>query len=257
MPVYARDKNGHTLKFDSVHEAKLFGTEPITDEEATGVTRPTMTNLLDPSGMLKDQYRIKAGADIAFNPTAINTQAIEELRKRGMAVGPTEQAKYLTKAQQLEEENARGRAANQVAGASSYAFGQGASHGGLSTGARERLAMNAANQLTNAGQDIGRQGMTARLGILSEDEKQKLGILGALPGQELGLSSFGAAQEKQKADLGLANRAYQTDVNKMNILGALGETARQDASKMAEYREKMGMYGAEKTAQAQANAGKK
>ena len=219
--------------------------------------RPMTTSLLNDSGLLKSQYQLMARPDVAFNPTAINTQAIEELRKRGLATGPTQQAQYLQQQQQLDEQNQLGNAARQQAGASSYAFGQAASHGGLSSGSRERLAQQAVLGLSGARQDVARQGMGQRLGILSNDEAQKLGILQNLPGQELGLSGFNAAQEAQKANLGLANREYGTRVEERNLTGAMNEVGRMDNAELQKYKEKMASYAAEKTAQAQASAGKK
>jgi hypothetical protein len=74
---------------------------------------------------------------------------------------------------------------------------------------------------------------------------------------ELGLGQLREAELGRKQGLAEKERAYQTDVEKLNLMGSLAEVARQDKAKMDEYREKMQAYGAEKTAEAQANAGKK
>lgn len=224
-----------------------FGYKQPSIEERTGIVRPQMTNLLDFNGLLDAKYRLNARPDVNLN---VNTQALEELRKRGFAQGPSEYANILTQKQALEEQNALGKAGRSAASASSSAFSDIARRGGLSSGARERLASQSAMNALLGQQDVLRQGMGDRLNITASDEQQKLGILQSLPGMELGLG-------QARANTDIANRAYQTDVEKLNKLGALQEVGRQDAAKLREYEEKMKAYGAEKTADAQANAGKK
>lgn len=251
--VYARDNNGNVLKFASDHEARLFGTTPlglVSDMGpggASGVTRPTLTNLLDASGNLKSQYQLQKGGPVNLD---VNTDALSELRKRGMSTGPSQYANILNQQQGLEEQNALGKAGVSARNANSNALSTLAMRGGLSSGSRERLATQGANAEQMGMQDVRRQGMLDRLGITAGDENQKLGILQSLPGQELALG-----QAKTNTDL--ANRDYNTNVDKLNIMGALGENVRQDNAKMQEYMQKMQAYGASKTADAQANAGKK
>lgn len=246
--VYGRGKDGSVNRFASAHEAGLFGTTPISDGEATGIERPSMSNLMDPNtGLLRGTYKLTKGNDIGLN---VNTSALEELRNRGLSKGPSSYANILTEKQGLEEQDAISKAVRNAVGSNSSAFSEMARRGGLSSGARERLALSGERAATEGKQGVLRQGMQDRLGITAADEDRKLGILQNLPGMELGLG-------QAKSNLDLANRQYGTDVDRMNIAGALSEVGRQDAFKMNEYQEKMKMYGAEKTAQAQANAGKK
>lgn len=217
-------------------------------ESRSGISRPELTSLIDKNtGKLLSQYQLQARPDVGFN---YNRTALDELTNRGMSKGPSAYSNILMDKQRLGEEDALTRSARESAGASSYGFGQAAARGGLSSGARERLGAGAANQLSLARQGVLRQGMGERLGISAGDEAQKLDILKSLPGMELGVT-------QGKTNLDLANRAYGTDVDRLNIMGALGEVGRQDSNKLKEYEEKMKVYGAEKTAQAQENAGKK
>lgn len=245
MPVIATDRNGNRQTMPDAHTAALFGMQVVGDaddiEVRSGIKRPEVTSLLGANGMLKDQYRLNAGADVTAN-----TQAIEELRKRGLSQGPSEYANILMGKQALEEQNALGKSAQASRSASSSAFSDLARKGGLSSGARERLASMGQQSEARGTQDVLRGGMTDRLNITAGDEQQKLGILQNLPQMELGY-----------ADLGLKNRDYKTNVDKLNIAGALQEVGRQDTAKFSDYAERMKAYGAEKTAQAQANAGKK
>lgn len=239
---------------------------------------PTLNSLLDPnSGLLKSQYQLQKGADVGYESQLgnldqrlaginLNKEGLEALRKRGLSQGPSDWAKLMEQSQRLEEQTARGRAGEQQAGAQSSAFSELARKGGLSSGARERLAMQGQRGLTSSMQDISRQGQENRLGIGLQDEQQRLNILSQLPGMEVQalqpdfqkVSAWGQlanAEANKKSDLALQNRAYSTDVDKLNKLGAMNENARLDQSNLGAYSEAMKAYAAEQQAKATAASG--
>lgn len=231
---------------------------------------PNMGNLTaGTQGLLQEPYVLKDRGDVELVSTmgdinkrfAGSDATLAELKNRALAQGPTQQAKYLTEAQQLEELQSMGKAGASARKASSSAFSDLARGGGLSTGARERLARQSSRDLASSMQEVRGQGAKDRLNILAQDEAQKLGLLSALPGQENQATSiFGnlAQGEAQRAEgLGLSNRGYSTDVEKLNQQRALDEIARVDQNKLAKYQEEMRAYAAAQQANAIAMSGQK
>lgn len=220
--------------------------------------RPQITSLLNPdTGMLKQQYLLNAQPDVNVGKLDVNTTALNELQNRGLSQGPSTYANILGQQQALGEQNALSDVARSNAGASSSAYSQAASHGGLSTGGRERLATLGQNNLAAGQQGVLRAGMGQRLDIGAQDEAQKLGILQSLPGMQAQLGGLQESDLSRLGNLGLANRDYSTGLQKLNIAGSLGEVGRQDDANLQSYLEKMRGYAAGQTANAQAHAGKK
>lgn len=239
---------------------------------------PNPTNLLTPEGGLKSPYLLNKAPDVQFASNLddfnkqqsginLNTQALEELRKRGLSQGPSDQANYLTQQQQLGETNALGQAGASSRQGTSSAFSDLASKGGLSTGARERVAQTGQRQLAGSMQDVRNQGQGARLGILSGDEANKQHILEALPGMENQAldpqfrktedwAKLADAESNRQQNLGINNRDYGSKVDYYNIANTLGEVGRQDEAKLNAYSEKMKDYAAQQQSQAiQSNTG--
>jgi len=131
------------------------------------------------------------------------------LLQTATANGPSQGAQFLTELQKLGEQEQLGKVAGDVNTAAAQAQQRLAMRGGLESGARERIAENLAKQSLFAKQAIRGAGAKERLGILSDDEKQKLALLSGLFGQRL--SAFGGAQEAREQALanetgGLFNR---------------------------------------------------
>lgn len=272
---------------DYPEEFKQFVSPELTQEaSAAGMMTPSapsaperekITNLLDEAGNLKSQYRLNARPDVAFASNLkelndklsginLNTQGLEAIRKRALTQGPSEWQNLMLQRQALEESGQRDRAGNQEASARSGAYSQLAAKGGLSTGARERLARSGAEGLAQTMQDISRGGTSDRLGIATEDEKQKLALLSQLPGMEVQAlqpefektrmwGTLADSEAGRKQNLDLANRNYGSSVDQFNLVNTLGEVGRQDQSRLNEYQEKMKTYAAEQQAKATAASG--
>lgn len=235
------------------------------DQDTAGImpNRPGQTDIWRGSqGYLQDAYELKGqganlpGLEGKLNNINLNTQGLEEIRKRALATGPSAWADIAGKQQALEEANLRDKAASGEAGARSEALSSLASKGGLSTGSRERLATSGARNYANSLQEIARGGAQSRLGISAQDESNKLNLLQQLPGMEVQSLQPEFQKTSLWADQSNRDRDYQTNVDKYNVDNRLGAVAAKDAANLSEYQEKMRTYAAAKSADALANSSK-
>lgn len=139
----------------------------------------------------------------------------------------------------LKEKDLKDKGAQDVAGANAKARGDLAAQGGLTSGARERIAEQGQKSYLSMAQDTGRQGLQNDLQLGITDAGNKMQMLGQLPGME-------------QNRLNMFETARQNDIsNQMN------ETQRQNQYNMDVYGKKMDAIAAEKQAQATENSGKK
>lgn len=187
---------------------------------------------------------VKAGKstyDVAKLGTAGNA-----LVDRATATGPSA---WLTMQQEKlgqDQTNALNTATQSAAGAGANARTQLAMRGGLSGGARERLASAGARDLNQSQNAIANQGANLRTQLGIADETQKMGLLGQAAGMETGLSQFNAGNKMQNSqfnvgndlgaqkfnvgtDLGAQQFNVQGDTNaaQYNIGNAIGEVGQQ------------------------------
>lgn len=111
--------------------------------------------------------------------------------------------------------------------ASNVATARGAlaAHGGLRSGASERLETSGGNNLLDQQRGTAQTGMTNRSQIGINDEQNRVAELGALPGMEIANSNFGLQKENT------LNAARETDIQ--------NQMAGQNASNTYN----MGLYG--------------
>jgi hypothetical protein len=185
---------------------------------------------LDADGTMQDNMTANLDVDM---------RGMDAYRERALNEGPSAWAGMMTEKQGLEEATARDNAVAQSAGATASAQSNLAMRGGLSSGARERVAAQGASDLMNSQQDIGRAGEQARLGIGIEDESMRMNALSQLPGMEL--------------NLGQANMA----ADQWNIGNAMNERHYGQDQKLAKYQEDMRGWAANKQADATANQANK
>lgn len=208
---------------------------------------PKYTNLLGDNNLLQDQFTIKPGEDVKNN---LDTSALNKLQSIGMAApGTSDWEQMMLGKQGIDQANSRDSATRLADTSKTQAYSDLATHGGLSTGARERLGRSAGTDLMTSRQGVARQGALDRLGIGIQGENNRLGVLSQLPGMQ-------QAKEQQAEALGLANRDYNTGIQKTNIGNSLAEVQRQDIGKYVNYAEQMKAYAANKQADATANSGK-
>lgn len=280
MPAapYGYHYEGQKLVSDGPHVTWQPGADGGSGQGSSGMPAyPTLNSLLDPSGNLKSQYQLQARPDVGYQSQIgeldkrlgninLNTQGLQKVREYATGSGPSAWGKLMEEQQRMGEQDRRNQAAASSASAQSGAFSQLASKGGLSSGARERLAQQGGRNLSASQQDIARQGQEQRIGIGGQDEAQRLQLLSQLPGMEVQAlqpefqktsmwGNLANAEANKASDLALQNRAYSTDVEKLNKLGALQENARLDQSNLGAYSEAMKAYAANQQAKATAASG--
>ena len=204
--------------------------------------RPEFESQLDPNtGLLKDPLTIKK-----FDPVELNTGGLEKMRGIALGEGESPWAKMMLERQGLEQSQRKDMAQSQLAGQTAMARSDLAMRGGLSQGARERLAQNSLRSGFNANQQLSREGELDRLNIGLADQQRRDSFLQQLPGQEL------AALEPQ-----FRNQSVDAARQQFNIGNAIGEKRAKDVADLSAYAEQMKAWAANKQADATANAGKK
>jgi hypothetical protein len=174
------------------------------------------------TGQLLGQYK--------FDPYA--GEAMQKLKEQAFATGDSPWAKLQLQKQGMEQSGAMDQAAKQGMQGMSQAQSELAASGGLSSGARERMARGGGRDLLMARQGIARQGVGARLGIGEQDINRKQSMLSDFGNAEQGAQKFNIGQ--QTDDL---NRSAAFDSNRYNA--------------------QMQAYGAAETARAQRDAAAK
>lgn len=246
----------------------------------TEVKRPDFISNLDPTtGNMKDQYQVKAGQidplksnigelDQRMSGIQLNKQGLEAIRGRALQQGPSAWANMAEAKQRQEEGQQRSQGAAQGATAQAQARSQLAMRGGLSGGARQRLAMQGARDTASAGQQIGAQGQSARASIGLQDEQTKNQMLSQLPGMELQalqpeMQKASAWQQMATGEQGQDFQRQQFNKNadmssqQFNVGNALKEQQGQNAANMQLYSEQMKDLSGERQARATEKAGKK
>lgn len=174
----------------------------------------------NPDGTVKDVYKMDPTKSAGFNK--LNEQAMA-------APGSSPWAQMQMQKQGLEEAGQMEGAGRASQTALAQSQGQLMRTGGLSSGARTRMAMQATRDQSRDQQNVARQGMLSRLGIQDQDMGRQQDALSKISGTELN------AQEK-------------------NIGLAAGDLQSQRDIDLEKYRKQMEMWGAAKTADAQVNA---
>lgn len=194
-----------------------------TQEVAAGVVAPGYESLRTGKGALRKELRSDPRQSKAFK--VLQKQALS-------APGSSPWAKMQMQKQALAEQDLMDQTAQAQATGLAQAQSNLMRQGGLSSGARERMAAQGAKDLMLAQQQARRAGISDRLGIGESDINRQQQLLGQVGQTEL------AAQE---ANIG---RQLQDIQNKGQF-------------DMNRYQTQMGAYGAEQTAAGQVDAAKK
>lgn len=168
-----------------------------------------------------------------------NTGALDVLNQKATATGDSPWLKMQLQKQRMEQRQAMGKAGAQTNAATATARANLATKGGLSGGAAERLARGGAADLNAARQGIGATGATNRMNLGIQDETTKNQLLG---------QAVGANANQNAQNIGMAQ---------FNATNTLAENNANNAYAMQKYQEQMKGYGANKTANALAQGGKK
>lgn len=178
---------------------------------------------------------------LQMDPRGLNKFREEALRK-----GPSAWATLARRDQLARESDSRERGTKEVAAHTAGALDQLAARGGLSSGARERVASSGAHDYLAMSQDLARQGNLNSLQIGMNDEQNRMQQLQALPGMEIQAMQPGI----QKATMW--GQARQFDQSQ-----AAAEAARKSQFEMMKYQEEMKDRYATMQANATLHGGKK
>lgn len=210
----------------SLFDKEKKGVDPM---EIYNKYKPQYEALRGPGGELAKGLRMTAEPDLAggFAERTRGTGDLERLRERGMAEGLSPEMQMM---RQAEEQRAQEQGNQQRASA----WGQMAQRGGLSGGARERLAGQAMQGTQRGLQNIGLQS-----GI--ESERQKLDLQKALPG--MNLSQEQAILGAQQGDVSRRESARQGNINTR-----LADIQGKRDFEQKQFEERMKTYGAAESA---------
>lgn len=205
--------------------------------------RPSFIQDYDPNSM--SLFNMEAPGINAIDTSGIN-DAMSAYRQNALRTGPSQWANLATKESNLEQKQAQDQAMDNARGQTATARADLAMHGGLDSGARERLARSGQTAAIDASQKIAGQGIQNRMQIGMNDEQNRISQLGALPGMEV----QALAPQFQKQNM--LNQAMGTDV-----AHEIGENEAQNLFNMQNYHEQMSAWGANRQANATENSGKK
>jgi hypothetical protein len=175
----------------------------------------------------------------------LNTQGLDQFRQEALRKGPSVWANLANEQQYAQEGAQKDRAVAQSRAGVRTAEADLASKGGLSSGARERIARSGGRDLLAVGQDTARQGNLNRLQIGVNDEQNRISELGMLPGMET--SAFNSAMQKEGA---------WDSARKQDIANSIEENNRRNQYNQNVYGQQMSAWAANRQAQATENAGK-
>lgn len=199
-------------------------------------------NNINPKYLLNGQEAVKSRYD---------DQSLNALQNMGLAAPGTSAWEQMMLGQQGQNEaTARDNAMRGADTAKLSAYSDLATHGGLSTGAKERLARTSSQGANEAKQGVARQGVLDRYGIGSNAEDRRTGALGQSAGLQL-------QKGQQLANIDMSNRDYATNLEKYNKELPLNQMALKNAANLSAYDSAMKGWAASKQADATTNSGKK
>lgn len=241
--------------------------------------RPTYSSIRDENGNLLDQFKLKAQPNVGFNSNIeqlmqqlsginLDKTALNKLQDTALSTDNSPWANLMLQKNDVDTASAMDKAGLAGNAATGSAFSDLARRGGISAGARERLATKGERNTMMAKQGVGRDAETNRLGILTNDANQKMDILKQLPGMQVQslqpeLAKTGMwgqmadSEAARKQGLDVANRDYATGVDKTNLASSIGDVKNKQDFDMTQYQELMKAWAANKQADATANSGKK
>lgn len=164
-------------------------------------------------------------------------------RNEALRQGPSAWRQLLQKGINSNQQSGLNNAAQSSAGSAATARNQLAMHGGLSSGANERIAKDQSNNYLNMAQDVSNQANQAGYSADANDESNRIK---SLQGQGAADTQLGLS----KANLNIGAQQYDTN-NDINAYDKL------NYANLEKYKTNMQSWAAGKQADATANSGKK
>lgn len=220
--------------------------------------------VLNPDGTLKDQFKTTFSSilpQVRQELGGVNQDlsGLNAIKQRALSAPGTVSPWLALQQQHLGSQLDQMRDDSTASGASSLADATSglARGGGLGGGASERLARQGMFDQNKARQQISRFGIDQGNNLAVQDENTKNQMLQQLPGLQ---------NQAYQNDLGKSNTILnqmskeQTgaeDAQKSNLQNVMNELQSKRSFDLGQYQSKLAAWGAGKTADAQANAGKK
>lgn len=195
--------------------------------------QPGYKGIDDANGNVLDQYSLEK-AGVGPNESSMNM-----IRDRAMGTSMSPWAALAKEGLNTDTQNALDTTDKQGASANAGAMDQLAQFGGLSEGARERVATTGARANALNKNSVLRQQVSGNQQIGMQDEAERAKLLGAMPGMENSLS------------------AAKSAIKEYDIGNATGDVAKQNAFNQNTYSEQMKAWAANKQADATEKSGKK
>lgn len=149
-----------------------------------------------------------APGDAITSTPGYNRTGLDKFEQEAYRTGPSNWAKLSTQQQQMNADSARNRGTAEVGSQAAKANDDLAMTGGLTSGARERMATTAGRNQLDMSQQVGKQQGDNNLQIGINDEQNRISQLGQVPGMELGSANFDLSRAQGENAFNAQN--YQT-----------------------------------------------
>ncbi|MNJ94790.1 hypothetical protein D3C87_124930 [compost metagenome] len=202
--------------------------------------KPGWEGITNPDGSLGDQYVLGDWNEVTADQEALNKYKETALRDAGQA---SPWASMMLQKQEQEQLAALDNAAQMQASGYNQALSTLAQTGGVSGGARERMARSSANSGMLGRQAALRDGTLDRMNIGLQDETNRMDQLGNLQGMQ-----------NTQADIKFKNQEKQLGIDQTNLNNRLGEVDKKRMYDLDSWKQQMQTWGANKSADAQAKA---
>jgi hypothetical protein len=149
-----------------------------------------------------------APTDAITSAPGYNRNGLDRFEQEAFRTGPSNWAKLATQQQQINAGAARDRGTAEVGSQLAKSQDQLAMDGGLTSGARERLATSAGRNQLDMSQGVGKEQADNNLQLSINDEQNRISQLGQVPGMEMGAANFDLSRAQGINQFNASN--YQT-----------------------------------------------
>lgn len=196
-------------------------------QDVPGATsRPTdpAQMFVDDQGMLRDRFQT---GKLTNTELESGKGLLGNLKDRATAQGPSQSAQYLQGASDLQSQAQKDQLGRNQSSQLATQQANLAMKGGMTSGARERMAGSMANQNVMANQGINQQNALNKMNTLAQDEQQKLGLMKDLGGQyrAYGNDQMNRQVSDTQGGMNILQGKYEADMKGY----AANEMARQQA----------------------------
>lgn len=241
IPVYNTDKalEGSPYRNQIAEQQKLISDLNLqaSGRNADGSPiAPDFQSILNDDGTLPELYQLHPEL---LDPNTL--QGYSMLREIATQQGPSKWADAANQQTEFNRQNTIDSAVRQSGAAAAQARSELGARGGSSAGMRERLAMNAGDNLMASKQGAYRTQSGQLLDVMKQDEQMKRDAL----------TKFGEAEGK----IALNNNALSNKANEYNLNNILKEEDLRRSYTMDNYKAALDKWGAIKQAEATRGGG--